>query len=391
MFTRCRWALFACLLATACSTVESTSRARDSDTIVVDQDYFATHADSAAAWLTYAFDRAAALREQGKAAACGQEYLLELAGRRKLVDYWAANGTPGTDSYLDVLVEIAQRGFLEEYVIAAFGAPGWTLSSASIAGLDVPSFAAWGQQNLQGHSSQTRAHLEYYCPAVAGASYPGVQSFFGLQGQRCDETDSLDDVLERWEVDRRALAGRLLASSTGMQFLWALDGLGNEAEQTQGEVTWVPEPIAQLKFLAGFCAIERTDWDAARQYLDGAISLAPDNHSIRLELVHVAISTRDFGGAEEQIDVVLANTQDPCLVAQALRKRGYIQFERGELAEAHATYTESLNHEPGSEVAKNELMSIHQMMQARGYADLPPPFFIAPPSNQLTTQCTLDG
>lgn len=377
--------LLMCLVASACSNVEPRRQAGDSNLandVVVDQAFFETHPESEAAWLIYAFDRIATLREYGSAAACEREYLLEVAGRRKMIDYWVDNGTPGTDRYLDFLIEIEQLGFLEEYVIAAFGQPGWTVPATSMVDLDVAAFSLWGQQNLKGHSGQTRAQVEYYCPAVAGASYPPIESFFGLQGRRCDKSEELEGVLERWYADRKSLTGRPLAASSGMQFLGALDGLGTE-------VTWVPEPVAQLNFLAGFCAIESSDWEAAMRYLEGAVALAPHNYSVRLELVHVSILTREFGAADEQIEFVLANTQDPCLVAQALRKRGFIQFERGELAEAYATYTESLNHEPASQVAQNEIRSIQQIMEVDGFTNLPPPFFVAPPSNQLTTQCTI--
>ncbi len=108
-----------------------------------------------------------------------------------------------------------------------------------------------------------------------------------------------------------------------------------------------------------------------------------------MELAHIWIQRREFGPTEEQIEFVLANSQDPCEIAGALRKRGFIEFERGELSQAYATYTQSLDHEPGSELARRELGLLYETMEAQGFEELPPPEYVPPPSQQLTTQCTL--
>jgi len=117
--------------------------------------------------------------------------------------------------------------------------------------------------------------------------------------------------------------------------------------------------------------------------------LDPQDASSRMELAHVWIQRGEFGPAEEQIDVVLATAQDPCLIAQALRKRGFIEFERGELSQAYSTYTKSLDYEPGSELARRELGLLYETMKSQGLAELPSPEYIPPRGPQLTTQCTL--
>jgi hypothetical protein len=194
-----------CLVAPACGHVKPTPQAVDpKPTIVLDQGYFETHPESKAAWLAYALTRVARLDEGG--------YLIEVEARRKMIDYWRENGPSGADTYLDLLVEIEDLGFLEEYVIAGFGDSGWTLPGASMADLDTPSFVAWAGDHLQGHAGETRAYPERPRVEPPGADYPPPGSFLGAQGLRCDKSDEIEDVLKRWRADRRALTGRVLAA-----------------------------------------------------------------------------------------------------------------------------------------------------------------------------------
>jgi hypothetical protein len=376
------WISLLCLAVLACSHVEPTPQASDSkDTIILDHAYFENHPESQPAWLIYALARVAM---PGKG-----EYLVEVEGRRKMIDYWKKNGSAGADPYLDFLVEIEDLGFLEEYVIAGFSDSGWTLPGASMADLDIASFVAWAAKNLQGHSGDLHASLERPRPETPGAAYPSPESFLGTQGPRCDKRDEIEDVLKRWGADRQTLAGRVLAAPNGMSFLHALDELGTGSELSRTGATLVPLSIANLNFIGGFCAIESGDWKAAQRHFEETISLDLSNPSARMELAHVWIQRGKFGPAEEQIEAVLATTQDPCVIAQALRKRGFIQFERGELTNAYATYTKSLDHEPGSQLARSELGALYQTMESQGFTDLPPPEYVPPPTGQLTTQCTL--
>jgi hypothetical protein len=317
------------------------------------------------------------------------EYQIEVDGRRKMAEFWKENGASDTDGYLDFLVEVEKLGFLEEYVIAAFSQPGWTVPGTAMADLDISSFIAWAVQNLQGHTGEVRAVLDRPRLDTPGASYPPPEEFVNAQGPRCDKRSELEGVLERWEADRQALIGRLLAVPSGMNFLYYLDELGTDGELSRTGATWVSPSIVDLLFIGGFCAIERADLKAAQRYFEEASSLDPYNASVRMELAHVWIQKSQFEPAEKQIEFVLATSEDPCIIAQALRKRGYIEFERGELSKAYATYTQSLDHEPGSELARSELGLLYQTMEAQGFENLPPPEYVPPPGQQLTTQCTL--
>ncbi len=365
-----------------CGHVEPSPQPDDSKTrLVVDSDYFETHPESMAAWTLYAMQR--------KAMPGAGEYEIEVEGRRTMVDYWREEGTSGADRYLDLMVTVEELGFLEEYVIAAFSRPGWTVPAAAMADLDIPTFFAWAEENLQGHVGEARAFLEHPHREAPGALYPPPETFVDANGPRCDKKKQLDAVLDQWEVDRRALIGRLLAVPDGVEFLYYLDEIGTKGDLGRTGATQVPPSLVDLLFIGGYCATERVDLKAAQRYFEDASSLDPFNASVRLELAHVLIQKRKFEPAEEQIEIVLANSQDPCMIARALRKRGFIEFERGELIQAYTTYTESLDHEPGSELARSELSLIYQTMEAQGFEDLPPPEYVPPPSEQMTTQCTL--
>ncbi len=383
--TFCRrqiWIYFLIGVGLGCGHVEPNPEADNSKpSLVVDQDYFETHPESQAAWIVYALHRLTT-PEAG-------EYQIEVDSRRKLVRYWKEDGASGTDSYLDLLVKIEELGFLEEYVIAAFSKPGWTVPAAAMVDLDIPAFLTWAEQNLQGHTGEVRAFLERPRLETPGARYPPPETFVDAQGPRCDKSREIEGVLERWEVDRRALIGRALAVPSGVDFLYYLDELGTDGELSRTGATQVPLSIVDLLFIGGFCATERADLKAAQRYFEGASSLDPYNNRVRMELAHVWIQRSEFEPAEEQIEFVLATSQDPCMIAQALRKRGYIEFERGELSKSYATYTQSLDHEPGSELARSELSILYQTMEAQGFEELPPPEYAPPPGQQLTTQCTL--
>jgi len=107
---------------------------------------------------------------------------------------------------------------------------------------------------------------------------------------------------------------------------------------------------------------------------------------VRLEFAHVLSQLRRFDETLDQVDAVLRLTEDPCVIARALRKRGYVQFERGELREAFKTFRKSQTYEPKSPVARNELQLLFGMMQDAG---LPPADFTPPPTTQSAHACSL--
>lgn len=377
------WISFLCIVALACGHVGPTSQDSDSSfNIILDHAYFQNHPESESAWLIYALQRMTT-PEKG-------DYWIEVEGRRKMIGHWKENGPVGADAYLDFLVGIEALGFLEEYVIAAFADSGWTVPGASMADLDIASFSAWAEEHLQGHTGELRASVSRSRSETPGAHYPSAESFIGSQGLRCaDKSDELEDVLEQWGVERQSLVGRVIAAPDGLNFLFALDELGTNGELSRTGATLVPLSIARLNFLGGFCAIERQDWKTAQRHLIEASSLDLHDTGARMEWAYASIQMGKFEPAEDQIEFVLSKTEDPCTIARALRLRGYMQIERGALMDAHATYTKSLDYEPGSQLARSELSVIYHTMESQGFTELPPEEYVPPPTQTITTVCTL--
>jgi hypothetical protein len=381
--SRYLWIPLLCLVALACGHVEPAPQTSASKyNIVFDEAFFEIHPKSQAAWSGYALQQVASTGEG--------VYLIEVESRRTMIEYWKEEGPAGVDAYLDLMVEIEDLGFLEEYVIAAFLDFGWVVPGSSMSDLDVPAFVAWAGDNLQGHSGDTRASVTRPPIDVPGAHYPLPESFFTAEGLLCDKSDELDGVLEQWGADRKMLVGRLIAAPDGMSFLYALDELGTGGELIQTGATMVPLSIAELNFLGGFCAVDRGDLKLARGHLMEASSLDSRNTTFRMELAFVSVHMGEFEFAEEQIEFVHMNTEDPCTIARALRLQGYIEIERGDLTDAYESYTKSLDYEPGNQLARNELSVIYHTMESQGFENLPPSEYVPPPGGQLlTTMCGL--
>jgi tetratricopeptide (TPR) repeat protein len=174
-----------------------------------------------------------------------------------------------------------------------------------------------------------------------------------------------------------------------MSFLYALDELGTDGELSQTGATLVSPWIAQLNFIGGICAVGRGDLKLGQRHLREASSLDSRSTSTRMELALVSTKMGEFDPAEEQIEFVLIKTEDPCVIARALRLRGYIEIERGDLTDAYVSYTKSLDYEPGSQLARNELSVIYHTMESQGFKNLPPSEYVPPPKGQLLfTRCT---
>jgi Flp pilus assembly protein TadD len=148
---------------------------------------------------------------------------------------------------------------------------------------------------------------------------------------------------------------------------------------------------ADLHYLLGFCAVERQDLGEAARALGASVRLNPLSPGARLELAHVLVLQRKLDDADQQVAGVLASTHDRCELGRAWRRRGYILVERGRLEEAWAAYQKSLEHDPGSKVAVDEMVFIAREIQRLGGSEArafkpyqPPP---GNPSRQVVTEC----
>jgi hypothetical protein len=151
--------------------------------LVLHEGFLELHPKSQAAWMLSALHQ---FELPGKGA-----YLGEVEGRRAMIGYWKKEGPAGVDAYLDLMMEIEDLGFLEEYVIAAFFNAGWVVPQKSMADLDVPAFVAWAGDKLEGHSGETHTSVTRPLIEAPGAHYPHPESFIAAQGFRCDKSDEL--------------------------------------------------------------------------------------------------------------------------------------------------------------------------------------------------------
>lgn len=395
-------ALLGCLVLVACAPLATEPRgaspaAEDAEPIgvIVDPELAGAESGLGAAWTGYGIAQVvkwSELESEGRARRL-DDFAIELAGRRTLVELGRQLGLGGEDPYLDLLMDLDGRGFLEEYVITFFGHPGWTVPAESLADLQVREFLAFGSQHLEGHVPETRARAEGGPPApeVPGAGLPDAEALLDPTGRpECGDAEQMFARARSWEQTAAQLPARAIAVDQGIELLYLLDLVGPDSDLHRTGVTLVPSRVAGHAFLAGFCAIEAGDYQSAERFLETAVSLRPGDPGLRLELAHAQTFRRKFDAVLDQVTRVLHTSDDPCIIARALRRRGYIEFEQGELRKAFATYRKSQEYEPQSPIARNELAALRQAMAEAGWQDLPPDTFTPPPTTQSATRCTLD-
>jgi tetratricopeptide (TPR) repeat protein len=347
------------------------------------------------AWLRYAATR---MKTYNDLAAAGrhnkavEDYEIELAARRMLASFWSsqqARGTAVANAYLDKLVEIDKAGFLEEYVLYFFVQPGWTVSAASLALIELEAFAAWGNANLGGIDHPTLVAVESKSPQWPQAAVqPGATladpALFAATGNSCmNSTEELNAAGAQWTEESKALDGAPLAAAERSEFIYLASQLHNaEPFRTQGMV-WVSDRPGRLTYLAGFCAVEAENFLDAEWWLRMATALKPLDAGIQTELVHVLIFEKRFDDADALIDQVMSTAKDPCDLAGVWRRRGYIRFEQGKMEDARAAYVESLEFDPGNNLALGELQLIDRILLENG-AVVPP---AAPPSTTTLSTC----
>jgi len=384
--------LIGCQL-TACAGPER------STAIIVDRDSLKRaagprNAEASTAWVGYGVARAAAydeLRKKGGPDRSSDDYPVEVAARAALAEIWKeleAQQGDARDPYLDALVRINDAGFVEEYVVAAFAKPGWTIPAAGLARFDGPGFAQWWESSgLTGLESPTPVRLstDEGPPREPGAALPDPATLAPSRARCGDSARRLDEALEQWDQEARELLGvAVIAEARGQFFQIAGRFASLEPYKTRG-MTWVsPRPFA-LAFYAGFCAIESGDFRVAEKHLRRAVELAPYEPTSRLELAHVFVQRREFERADAEIDAALGSTEDRCTLGRAHRKRGFIRFEQGRLSDARAEYLRSLDYDPKSELARSELELLDREITRSG-GEVPAPYQ-PPPSQTQLTEC----
>jgi tetratricopeptide (TPR) repeat protein len=375
--------------------------ASDRADVQVGPEALATGQSGLAAWIGYGAlkaklfeDRAGRFHNQS-----ADDFELELNARAALADAWREQRATADkpNPYLDLLVDLKQAGFLDDYVVAYFARPGWTVPAAALGGFDLAGFASWRGQRLEGHQPVTLVEVvparSPRWPEAPGARLPNPNDFTPRKVPCATSVPRMHEALAGWSREEPTLDGAPLAAANREEFSRLVDWARAQPQYQQRGVTWILPAAADLHFLVGFCAVERQDLAEATRALGESVRLAPLAPGARLELAHVLVEQKKFDEADRQIDGVLATTRERCELGRAWRRRGYILVERGRLEEAYAAYQKSLEQDPASRVALDEMVFIARELQrlggsgARAFKPYQPP---AAAPRQVVTECTAE-
>lgn len=147
-----------CLVNAACSgDVYLRDGVTDGDTFFLSTTAMTVDDPVTRSWVSYSLTRSACqLRLGGENPARAGSFDCELIAREHLLETWREQqhdaATMVDDRYLGELEQVADAGFLPEYVAYYFNDDGWKLPST----LDNEGFRGWRKKHLRGHRPGTR-------------------------------------------------------------------------------------------------------------------------------------------------------------------------------------------------------------------------------------------
>jgi hypothetical protein len=107
-------------------------------------------------WVAYSLAKSACQLEiGGDNPARASSYGCEFSSRRILLDTWAerkAVDAQTFDDYLDILAEVREAGYLDEYVVHYYGKTDWLVPAE----VNEKSFGKWRRKHLRGHKPYMR-------------------------------------------------------------------------------------------------------------------------------------------------------------------------------------------------------------------------------------------
>lgn len=180
----------------------------------------------------------------------------------------------------------------------------------------------------------------------------------------------LDGVLGRAPADYRhevEADGKL-----AIRF-WSLDEflayvVWMKANGTERDVVWVNNAYPRAAYYLAYISVERKAFDKALEYLERGLKLDPDSPRLNHEKCQVFLRTKRTREALAIYSSLLARPNFfivPTDRAMLLRGKGYAEIELGDFDAAEATLRQSLQLDPDSSVAKNELAFIEQERRKR--------------------------
>ena len=348
---------------------------------------------SPGAWLAYGMAKVAILQGKfsGVTASSSSDYGIELAARKTMVDVWREwQAKAGDrDTYLDKLSEVEKAGFLQEYVIFYFARPGWNLPQTVFAQVDWNGFVRYAKTNLQDHRGETWVEVvKKAAPAQAsppGSSLPRAQDLMPLNVPCAQSLQQIVPALSQWHDIETALPGSALALPADSSRLPTLEWLFSHPGQYPNGVSFVPSNIPQLYFLQGYCSVDAHDMAQAEQSLRNAAALAPLDGRIHLELVTALAAQKKLPDAQAEAELGLQYAVGKCQTGLAWRKKGFVLFELGKLADSYTAYQKSLDYDPSSKMALSELLLLTKEIDRQGMRPPASKPYLPPPASEITT------
>jgi tetratricopeptide (TPR) repeat protein len=349
-----------------------------------------------ALWGSYGIALATAAEKLGH-----DDFSAELEARTFLADAWK-NGratTAARDPYLDTLLAVRDAGFMPEYVLAFLTREGWTISGDTLVKLNIDGFTAWAAAHLdRSHEAVTRVRVDLK-PPVRPLVVPGRNLVRAgeadPQRKSCAELGPIiDRALGDWNRQAAALAAAPLSVAARGQILPSLRELAGVPRARRDGVVFVSSQVLQVMFAAGFCAVDRNAWTDAETLLREAVAVSPASTGTRSELVQALIMQQKLDAADAELERAIATSDSVCQTAILWRKRGYILFDRHKLVDSYRAYARSLELDPKSEIARNEMQLIVKLLRQTGTFDekqlgqaLGPPGALVVPGKMSVADC----
>src|SRR5262249_8925546 len=141
-----------------------------------------------------------------------------------------------------------------------------------------------------------------------------------------------------------------------------------QAASQPRNLVWIKNAYPRAYYYLGYLHIELGQFDKAVEFLDQGLRLDPGNPKISNEKAQALVRLKRFPQALEIYEQVLArdgyvSQKDK---AFSFRGKGFVLIELGDLDGAERAFRESLEYEPDSRMAAQELEYIQQLRARSG-------------------------
>lgn len=337
------------------------------------------------AWITYSLLKGS-LRMKRANSGLPPDYLEEeVQALPETVAVWKKSGASAQPSpQLEALDAAVEAGFVAEYAVTATSVPGWRLEPSQHQSLRLAAYLEWRKKNLLElrwiPQSRTSTGAE---PPILGHNV--TAGLPPLNPSSCASVlPELQKRIAAWESSTERAPEYLLASRSNDDFSRALLWFSTKPQLQSKALLWVSPNVGELYYRAGFCAVQLQQLGAAEKHLRRLLVVSPTSAVGYSELAQTLTLAGRYQEALAQVEVGLGMSASDCESARLLRKRGFIQFEQGELMLSRKTYLQSLQLDPSSALAKSELQLIESTLRKKGVPfDSSPQDSGAVPSTQV--------